>query len=565
VSGYDPAMVRFLADRIAGAVLQANSSMMNARAAWGTRAIWDLTKNRSEDAFDRNPAVWRNRFRRPLGNNDVSGKVDSTLAVLRVDLWDAGAALFRPAGAFTVFAIHGTGNPSANELFDGDIQALAARVLETRIDAENQRAGANARPAVHLVANGAEGDVAPAMRGDTRCWVPTLARVRRPTGPHSPPGPELWIPPRADSQATCILRARAWTDSLGARLGAAASAIFDSLGTNNLLTRDIEVGRVFSIVRLTDTAQFPELCRPQSGVATLGGADDGYTRYRNWKIAGMHNVGFNEDSAVSARARPEGCQALKRPFLGRLQRKVAAKLLPEHAQITVARIGNTVLSTVPFEATTIVGGKIREAALQGANRQDSLYRRAILIGLVNGYNQYVATEEEYRVQHYEGASTLFGPRTAERLVSITRALAQQLPANGQSSPPADVLPINVVHYGESAVLPAPDRGPEPGSIEPRTARANWRGDTLFVRWTDLHPGRLIPADAPVLELQFKDQSGNAAVLRDGDASLEIWSIGPARGNAWQWEARWRPKQRPAGNVEVVLLARPGLSQIRIRS
>ena len=37
--------------------------------------------------------------------------------------------------------------------------------------------------------------------------------------------------------------------------------------------------------------------------------------------------------------------------------------------------------------------------------------RAILAGLSNVYTHYITTFEEYQVQRYEAASTIFGPHT----------------------------------------------------------------------------------------------------------------------------------------------------------
>lgn len=559
VSGFDSRMVDFLADRIARAVLRADSSLGDARVAWGTRAVWDLTRNRSPDAFDRNDPVWRGRFRKPLGSL-ASGKVDSTLAVLRVDIRDAGGD-FQPAGALTVFAIHGTGIPSANQLYDSDIHGIAARVLEEHIDSVNGRGSPYRPDAVHLIANGAEGDVAPDLPANTRCQVPTLERVRRPAGPRTPPGPELWIPPDPTDQAACLRRARSGVIDLGTRLGSTVVAVFDSLGEHGHLTRDFEISRVFRVVNLADSPQLPDLCHPQPGTATLAGAEDGYTRYRNWRWLGLDNVGFAEDSAVSARDRPDGCHGLKRPFLGRIQRTAASELLPEVAQITVAALGEILVVTLPFEATTVVGGMIREAALEGA--ASHAFEQALLIGLANGYNQYVATPEEYALQHYEGASTLYGPGTAAYLATAVRSLAAQLPPPGGESPRTRVPRLAFFRLGDAAILPSDDAGPPPEAIEPRSLDAAWAGDTLVVRWTDLAPGRFVPADGPVIELRWLDAAGDTVVARDGDPEVEVWEMGPAGRRGWRWHARWTPRRPPTGPVEVVLPAGRGTGRVSV--
>ena len=54
----------------------------------------------------------------------------------------------------------------------------------------------------------------------------------------------------------------------------------------------------------------------------------------------------------------------------------------------------------------------------------------ILVGLTDSYLQYVTTPEEYALQHYEGASTLYGPHTAELLGNHLACLAPSLYAPG---------------------------------------------------------------------------------------------------------------------------------------
>jgi neutral ceramidase len=553
VSGFDPGMVAFLADRIARAVIEADTSRAEARAAWGTRAIWELTANRSTAPFERNAREWRDRFPKPLGST-ASGHVDSTLAVLRIDVRDAASGTFRPAGAFTIFAIHGTGNPSANELIDGDIHAIAARAVELHIDSLNAREPAFRPRAVHLLANGAEGDVSPDMPASTRCQVPTLHRVRRPSGPRTPPGPEVWITPDADSQAACLRIGRGEVEFLGTALGEAIVAVYDSLGQH--LTRDFAVRRVFETARIVGSGGGIALCTPQPGTATLGGADDGRTRYAGWRLLGMIDVGFHEDSAHSTRPRETGCQGVKRPFLGRLQRRMTVRLLPEVAQVTLLGLGDVLLVTLPFEATTVAGGRIRNAALGRAPH----YRQAVVVGLANGYNQYLATAEEYALQHYEGASTLYGPRTADYFVAWTESLAARMPAGGAPSPPADVPPIGFVSFGESRRLPRADAGPPPTVVDPRPLDAAWRGDTLIISWTDVHPGRLVPADGAVLEIRYVDGAGRSVVTWDDDRDLEVWAMRSLGRRGYHWEARWSPPERPAGDVEIVLLERPALGR-----
>ena len=42
----------------------------------------------------------------------------------------------------------------------------------------------------------------------------------------------------------------------------------------------------------------------------------------------------------------------------------------------------------------------------------------VLAGLTNTYSSYVTTFEEYAMQRYEGASTIFGPHTLDAYIQV---------------------------------------------------------------------------------------------------------------------------------------------------
>lgn len=552
VAGYDSLMVDFLATHIAEAVLEAYGELQPAKAAWGTRALWGVTRNRSETAFDANPKLWTDRFKPPLIPRNVPGKIDSTLAMLRIDLKDEQSGEYRPAGAFSLFAIHGTGSPSPNELYDADIHGVAARALEEHIDSINGR-GRSFRPeAVHLLANGAEGDVSPNLPELTRCQVPELKRVRRPSGHRSPPGPELWIPPPADSRAKCMRVARGQVAFFGDSIGKALVALHGSL--KGTLTRDVSLRRSFRTVSLVESSQMPELCAPQPGTATIAGAEDRRTRYHGWALFGTSDVGF-EEGGSAALDEPDGCHGHKRRFLGPFQSALAARFpYPEVAQLAVTRIGHVVLGAIPFEATTVAGGRLRAAIASGANRGGGKADTVLLIGLANGYNQYLATEAEYRLQHYEGSSTLYGPKTLAYVERLLEELAADLPAPIRASPPVHVRPVTMYRGPERDIFPPQDAGPAAHRIT-RSATASWQGDTLYVRWNDLHPGRLIPADGPLLRIERLTGSAWKAVSWDDDPQLEIWAIEEAGDLGYRWEARWSPPVPTPGRYRAVLVRR----------
>jgi neutral ceramidase len=45
--------------------------------------------------------------------------------------------------------------------------------------------------------------------------------------------------------------------------------------------------------------------------------------------------------------------------------------------------------------------------------------RVVIAGLSNTYSSYITTFEEYQMQRYEGASTIFGPHTLDAYIQVT--------------------------------------------------------------------------------------------------------------------------------------------------
>ena len=52
--------------------------------------------------------------------------------------------------------------------------------------------------------------------------------------------------------------------------------------------------------------------------------------------------------------------------------------------------------------------------------------KAVIAGLSNTYADYIATYEEYQVQRYEGASTIYGPHTLQAYIQHFTGLAQAM-------------------------------------------------------------------------------------------------------------------------------------------
>lgn len=572
VSGYDPAVVNFLVERIANAVREAHDNLLPARIGWGTKdAPFGRTRNRSIQPYNQNPSFIppRPRPASPPGAREMQA-VDPTWTMLRVDTKPKGAKHYSKAGALSILAIHGTGNPPPTDVYDGDIPALVERALEVHID------GAHLfrQQSEHLFANGPLGDVSPSLLYDEQgnlipegggfaprevssCPFPAMLRLRRPGGPRTPPGWEEWRAPSARAVAKCIAAGRAFVDEVALGRGGTVSAPLRTTRDTSLGRRAIElyegispeeatvtISRAFETLPLTSGGAAYRICPPgKIGTAATAGARDGRSRFLRWKLFGFIPIGI--DDGRSAIAHLAGCQQPKRVLFYPVQGPAMGRhAFPGEAQLAVVRITavNTkgkehtmLIGMVPVEPTTLAGRQMMDAMRDGAATANIKAQTVALMAITNGYTDYVTTREEYSRQAYEGGSNLFAGEMATLLSTRLRALTESLAKSGQ--PIVDVGPVAGYPGDRRTVFPAPN-GPQPSNAGPIVATSNKSNkkatiDTLVVTWTDMDPGALIPADGQMVRILHNGK----LVAWDDSKDVVVRAIKDL-DVGYKWEVRW---------------------------
>lgn len=536
VVGFDPVMLDSLARRIQGAVEAAVADLRRAHVVWGSRNVWGFTRIRSLPAMIRNLPQPQALPDAPTGLLPEYRLVDPEMSMLRIDQWDAAAGAFRPAGAFTIFAMHGTGNASGTELLDGDIHGLVARRLERHIDSLTHPGQWPFVPrSVHLFANGTEGDVSPAWTPQSRCNTPTLTPLPLLDGPFTP-FLWQWKPNTPTHLAACIHAARQGVELIGEGVGRAAVALYDSLQPAS--ADGWELSRAFTTLPLQDTVRVRGICpTPAIGMSALVGAADAHTRMNGWRILGALPVGL-EEGPNSPNPNTPGCHAQKHTLLDVLLGSFPVPLIaggfPSHAQLTVFRIGNRIVGTLPAEVTTTAGRRMRTAMLSAARSSGIAVDAALIVGLTNGYLEYITTAEEYTAQYYEGGSTLYGPGEAAMFGRELAALVTELSAN--TVLPADRLPFSAAPGKPHTILK--QRKPGQHGATPVVATPTCSGDSLYAHfsygavqdWAD-------STGTAGTEPRVAVLSGAAVVAWDDDAAIEL-HLRSLKAYPARWELRW---------------------------
>lgn len=389
--GHDPGLFEALAARLAAAIAEAAAARRPARITRHAVAVPALARNRSVEPLLRDPEASELLAANaglpgcgalppelsPVPGVDPCHAVSPVLEVLHVR--EAGAAGDEAHGSTIAvagfFAMHPTAMANATELYHADVFGVATTRAQARLHARS--AGDGQAPIVALF-NGAQGDVSPH-------WQP---------------------------------QGRSATVGLGQALG---DALLGALGEPGQEVRgEIEVAfawRPIAGQRFTDAEGHEQRTarRAIPGKGQFGGAEDGRTR--------LYDRGWRE--GVRRRRPRRTGQGHKRHALPWPVSMVAPPrgMTPREVPLQVVRLGDVPLVTLPGEHTTILGQRIGDA-VAAALAEDGVEPQVLRVGLAGAYLSYFTTPEEYALQHYEGASMLYGEQAGVLVGHHLAALAR---------------------------------------------------------------------------------------------------------------------------------------------
>jgi neutral ceramidase len=503
--GYDPRIVTFLTERIANAVLTAYRTRAPAKLAIGHRTIFGLTHNRSLEAYNNNKSQ--------IVSEEVLWTmlpeyraVDPTFTMLRVDqIVGTGT---QPIGAFTNFAIHGTSVPSSNDLYDGDVHAAAERALEWAI---RQHYGVQTE-VIHALTNGAEGDIAPASTTQNF----------------------------------------AEAEHLGLSLATKAFEIFQELDMR--LTDAVQLGYNYEELPLHIPYTVDDLVLCQQamvGVPVLGGSEEGRSVLHG-QLLGVYE-GARQES-------PQDCHTWKLKALDFLQDLIPTTDFPTTMTLQTMRINELLLVAVPGEMSTEMGQRLKRTVLQAAQNTHQNLTHVAIIGLANQYVSYFTTPEEYALQHYEGASTLYGPASGPVIAARLGYLVTQMAE--LTTPPA--LPSQWIFRPGLKIQAFPEVLSMQGGREAQqvTLEHSTTPPSANFVWQDLSPGT-ISFDAPLVHLETQSRDGHwvplfvdALPVDDRGLHIEIRYLREVpHAGAGVWKTTWYPQAPLSGAFRFVIAAR----------
>lgn len=149
--------------------------------------------------------------------------------------------------------------------------------------------------------------------------------------------------------------------------------------------------------------------------------------------------------------------------------------------------------------------------------------KVVLGGPANTYAHYVATREEYGVQRYEGASTLYGPNELEAYINLSLKNIGYLAAANTSTAPTGPLPPDnrqkSISLIQGVVWDNPPAGKSMGQVLVQPAAAYKIGAAVKTTFVGANPRNNLRLEGTFTAVDRLDNGVWTQVRDDRDWSL----------------------------------------------
>lgn len=432
----------------------------------------DASINRSPSSYENNPKEERDQYKH---------NTDKGMFLLK--FVDSKTNL--PMGMLNWFAVHGTSMNNTNHLISSDNKGYAALLFEEEFNPPGTMPGKGQFVAIFAQAN--EGDVSPNTKGP-RCIDTGLPCDMITSTCGNPPRNEKCIafgPGKDMFESTKIIAYKQYFKARQLFLNSSGQQ--QVRGPVRFIHEHIDMTKqvvppyknVVDLARIQRPSMQPMIplnstyhtCQSALGYSFAAGTTDGPGAFdftqgdtasgRYWNM--VRNF-LRKPSDQQVR-----CHLPKPILLSTGEMDFPYMWHPRIVPTQILMIGQVAIVGLPGEFTTMAGRRMRNAVLQTLQKGDSfdmegdleptdddiddedlntrnvkqparnkrayplINIKVVLSGLSNIYTSYVTTVEEYEIQRYEGASTLYGPHTLQAYVNQFRKLATYM-INGDPLP-----------------------------------------------------------------------------------------------------------------------------------
>lgn len=228
---------------------------------------------------------------------------------------------------------------------------------------------------------------------------------------------------------------------------------------------------------------------------------------------------------------------------------------PEVLPVQVIKIGQFGLAVTNFEVSTMAGRRIRSTVkdvLKNANVTE-----VEVASISNAYAQYLTTKEEYLLQNYEGASTLFGPN---QLAAVQQELARVAAAVVDPNLALDVGPVprqfdraKLLNFQTGVVMDTVPLGKKFGALRSDAQASYAIGSTVSVGFYGAHPKNRLSSVASFCDVEQEVNGKFVTVMTDAHWDVRYrWSRKgiSESSNVCEWNIRSGSRTSVAGKYRI---------------
>ncbi|KAI9735903.1 MAG: hypothetical protein M1834_001369 [Cirrosporium novae-zelandiae] len=449
--GFNKQSYQAIVDGAVLSIQRAHNSLTPGYISLGTKELLDTNINRSPYAYLANPKDERDRY---------DYNVDKTITMLKFQRADDKKSI----GVLSWFPVHGTSLYGNNTLIAGDNKGVAASLFE--MDMKDDQAASDDFVAGFSQAN--VGDTSPNTLGayceDTGLECDFENSTCGDNGPAKCHGRGPYFNVPDEGASSCY--------GIGFRQYYAAKTLYVSMLSTDPPS-NVQSVRGPTTVKSTHsfhslsnyTFHLPDgtlvrTCPAALGYSFAAGTTDGpgafdFTQNTTdpsdssplWLVVRkfMHEPSPEQQACHDPKPILMDVGEIEKPYLW----------TPNTVDIQLLRAGPLLIIVSPGEATTMAGRRWKESLSSAASfilshstdrNSTSTPFTVVLGGPSNTYTHYISTPEEYSIQRYEGASTLYGPHTLDAYINLTLSHLPSLSAHARKLPlpnPSSDPPIHI--------------------------------------------------------------------------------------------------------------------------
>jgi len=453
-SGWVPQTLNAMVAGVVESIVMADKNLVSATGYVSVGELHNANINRSPYSYLQNPEKER-------ANYDYD--TDQNMTVLKL-IAESGTEL----GMFNWFAVHPTSMNNTNKLVSGDNKGYASYLFEEWKNGPTSTGVLPGHgPFVAGFAATNLGDVSPNTKGPHCQDTGLPCDFRHSTCNNRT---ELCVAsgPGKDMFDSCEIIGRKQFDF--------AKELYNKPGAK-LHSKGSMVDYVGSYVKMPGLnvsdpltgKPLGSLCKAAMGDSFAAGTTDGPGAFDFTQGANSSNPFWHWIVGFVHKATPEekACQAPKGILLPTGSVNFPWPWAPSDLPVQILRLGQLVILVIPTEMTTMAGRRLRahmknKMVELGLIGEDGV---VVVAGLSNAYADYTTTYEEYQVQRYEAASTVYGPHQLSAYMQEFSRLAEGM-STGHVDPgtlpddwsdklvdtgpeiKTDYLPQNATYYGQ---------------------------------------------------------------------------------------------------------------------